>query len=98
MIQENFYLFCRLITPQSFYLRQKLRGDRLYAAIATLEVLRKPKVLTRALLPCKLLHLFKEPDATPTCSILIQFKSNPVHAHKMLKNYNLYQKINISYT
>jgi len=45
----------------------------------------KAKALTRDLLPCRSLHLFEEPDATPTCSIPIQFKSNPVHAHKIFK-------------
>jgi len=49
----------------------------------------KAKALTRDLLPCRFLCLLKEPDTTPTCSILIQFKSNPEHAHKFIKEQKL---------
>lgn len=62
MIQENFYLFCRLMTSQSFYLRQKLRGDRRYAAKAKTSLF-GAKLSTRLrFLPCNDLCLFEEPD------------------------------------
>lgn len=60
---RKLFLFCRLVTSQSFYLRQKLRGDRRYAAKAKTSLF-GAKLSTRLrFLPCNFLRFFKEPNA-----------------------------------